>query len=174
MLETTSPSPLHPSLHPTPLYPPSRGKAATMQITPNSPIRRPIIRFLLAVRRKKESAPVISTDFHPVQRPPSLDRPLHGPLSPRGRDVTGHRSTEISPSRIGDFFFGGSSYRCVHLRPRERGRRHAQAFWNGQLHQRDSSPYRARGERKHGVHREPSVSRKLCATLIFCSAQSDF
>lgn len=92
MLETTVPC--SPSLfHPTPLYPSSRGKPAMMQITPNSPIRRPIIRFLLAVRRKKGSAPVISTDFHPVQR---LDGPLSPPLSLRS-SVSSRTRRDRSP-----------------------------------------------------------------------------
>lgn len=141
-----------------------------MQITPNSPIRRPIIRFLLAVRRKKGSAPVISTDFHPVQRLPSLDLSFPPfPLSPRERDVTGHRSTEISPSRIGDFFFGGSSYRCVHLRPHERPFETVncirEGFFASPLHTGAGGEERKHGGYTRSVTPPPSVSRKLCATL---------
>lgn len=150
-----------------------------MQITPNSPIRRPIIRFLLAVRRKKGSAPVISTDFHPVQRldgPPSPS--LLDPLSPRGRDVTGHRSTEISAVSNRGFLLRGI---LLSLCPSSSTRRHAQnllkrstaseGFFASPLHigRKGGGGW----ERKHGVHRERNPSKLAkCIEEIVCDPDS--
>lgn len=71
----------------------------------------PIIRFLLAGWRKKGSVPVISTNFLAGVGPDGLRS-----LSSAGRNVAGHRSTEISLFRIGISLWAPSLI-AVHLRP---------------------------------------------------------
>lgn len=147
-----------------------------MQITPNSPIRRPIIRFLLAVRRKKGSAPVISTDFHPVQRLPSLDLSLPPlpmvlclledetwPVTDRPR----YRRLESGISSSGDPLIAVSIF--VHTKG---------LLKRSTASERDSSRLlsiqgQGRGEETRGVHTERNPSPK-CIEEIVCDPGSGF